>query len=183
MLSLFAVTWLATRFGFASKQARGTAERGDGRSASQVFANIGVAAACALLYGLSRQPSILLAMIAALAEPAADTVSSECGQAFREKAVLITTFEEVQAGTNGGVTLAGTLAGIVAAALISMVGVRFELLMAKQWWIPTAAGVFGMVADSYLGALVERRGWLGNDSVNLLGTVVAVVTAIGLARL
>jgi len=183
LLSLFVVTWLATRFGLASKQIRGTAERGDGRSASQVFANIGVAAICALLYAVHRHPQLLLALSAALAEPAADTVSSECGQAFSEKAILITTFEEVQAGTNGGITLAGTLSGVIAAVLISLVGVRFELLAAGQWWIPTAAGVVGMVADSYLGALVERRGWLGNDSVNFLGTLVAAFVAVSLGRL
>jgi uncharacterized protein (TIGR00297 family) len=183
LLSLFAVTWLATRLGLASKQVRGTAESGDGRSASQVFANVGIAATCALLYAVNRHPQFLLALSAALAEPAADTVSSECGQAFSEKAVLITTFEEVPAGTNGGVTLAGTLAGVIAAILISLVGVRFELLAARQWWMPTAAGVVGMVADSYLGALVERRGWLGNDAVNFIGTFVAAIAAAGLGRL
>jgi uncharacterized protein (TIGR00297 family) len=183
LLSLFVVTWLATRFGLASKQVRGTAERGDGRSASQVFANIGVAAICALLYAVYRHPQFLLALSAALAEPAADTVSSECGQAFSEKAILITTFEEVQGGTNGGITLAGTLSGLIAAVLISLVGVRFELLAARQWWIPTVAGLVGMIADSYLGALVERRGWLGNDSVNFLGTLVAAFVAVSLGRL
>jgi uncharacterized membrane protein len=39
------------------------------------------------------------------------------------------------------------------------------------------------VADSFLGALVERRGWLRNDVVNFLGTATAVWTALALARL
>jgi uncharacterized membrane protein len=31
-----------------------------------------------------------------------------------------------------------------------------------------------MVADSILGACLERRGWLNNDATNFLGTSVAV---------
>jgi uncharacterized protein (TIGR00297 family) len=183
LLSLFAVTWLATRFGLSSKQFRGTAERGEGRAASQVFANVGVAAVCALLYATIHQPRVVLALLAALAEPAADTVSSECGQAFSERAVLITTFEPVPAGTNGGVTVSGTLCGVAAAFLISLVGARVGLAGARQWWIPATGGILGMVTDSYMGALVERRGGLGNDAVNFVGTLVAAAAAVGFARL
>ena len=60
-------------------------------------------------------------MAGALAEAAADTVSSECGQAFSDRARLITTFEEVAAGTDGGVSLVGTLTGACAALLVSAV--------------------------------------------------------------
>jgi uncharacterized membrane protein len=38
-----------------------------------------------------------------------------------------------------------------------------------------------MLADSYLGALFERRQKLSNDIVNLLSTAVAAVIAIILA--
>jgi uncharacterized membrane protein len=39
-----------------------------------------------------------------------------------------------------------------------------------------------MVADSYLGALLERRGRIGNDTVNFLGTALALLAALGLGR-
>lgn len=183
LLSVFAVTWAATRLGLPSKQRLGTAERGEGRTASQVLANIGVAATCALLCAVLREPRMLLAMAAALAEATADTVSSECGQAFSNTARLITTFEHVPAGTDGGITVAGTLAGAVSALLVSLVCVLVGLLSARWFWLPTAAGVLGMLADSYLGAWLERRGRLGNDAVNFISTTFAAVLAAASVRL
>jgi uncharacterized protein (TIGR00297 family) len=120
---------------------------------------------------------------AALTVAAAATVSSECGQALRREARLITTFERVPAGTDGGVTLGGTAAGAVAAGLVSLVGAWAALLPMRWMWIAVAAGVFGMVVDSFLGALFERRGWIGNDSVNFISTVVAAVGAAAAAGL
>jgi len=183
LLAVFAVTWLATRFGRLRKQGLGVAERKEGRSASQVLANTGMATACALCYSGLQAPLMLLGMAAALAVAAADTVSSECGQALSREARLITTLESVPAGTDGGVTLAGTAAGAVAAGLVSLVGVWAGLFPARWMWIAVTAGLFGMLVDSFLGALFERRGWIGNDSVNFISTVVAAVGAAAVAGL
>src|SRR5512133_2121440 len=48
LLAVFAVTWVATRFGRARKSRLGIAESKEGRTASQVLANTGMAAACAV---------------------------------------------------------------------------------------------------------------------------------------
>ena len=105
LVSVFVLTWIATRFGYSRKQSLGTAERGDGRNALQVLANLGVAGASAAFYrAFHGNPMFLLAMSAALSEAAADTVSSELGQACTTRACLITTFQEVPAGTDGGVS-------------------------------------------------------------------------------
>jgi uncharacterized protein (TIGR00297 family) len=183
LLAVFGVTWIATRFGRLRKQGLGVAERREGRSASQVLANTGMAAASALCYSGLHAPLMLLGMAAALAVAAADTVSSECGQALSREARLITTLERVPAGTDGGVTLGGTAAGAVAAGLVSLVGMWAGLLSGTWVWIAIAAGFFGTVLDSLLGALFERRGWIGNDSVNFISTVVAAVGAAALAGL
>lgn len=181
LLTVFAVTWAATRFGQRRKQIMGIAESKEGRSASQVLANTGMAAACAVCYSALHAPLMLLGMAAALAVAAADTVSSECGQALSREARLITTFERVPAGTDGGITLAGTTAGAVASGVVSLVGMWAGLLSMPWLWIAAGAGAFGMVVDSFLGALFERRGWIGNDSVNFISTVVAAVAAAAVA--
>jgi len=178
LLSVFALTWLATRIGLAGKQRMGTAERREGRAASQVLANLGIAALCAVLSAVLRQPRLLLAMAASLSEAAADTVSSECGQAFTGQARLITNFQIVPAGTDGGITVIGTLAGAFSALLVSLVCALAGLVSTREMLITTFAGILGMVSDSFLGAWFERRGWLGNDAVNFLSTAVAALAGI-----
>jgi uncharacterized protein (TIGR00297 family) len=136
-----------------------------------------------MLYAALGAPVLLLAMVAALAEAAADTVSSECGQALSGNARLITTFERVPAGTDGGITFGGTLSGGLAATLVSAVSVFAGILPSRLLWIAMLAGVLGMLIDSLLGALCERRGWLGNDTVNFTSTAFAAVIATAFAHL
>ena len=180
LVLVFAITWLATRLGYRRKLTLGTAEKEAGRTAPQVLANLAVAGGCAAGYGLFvRKDALLLAMAAALCEAVADTVSSELGQVASDTARLITNWQEVAAGTDGGVTWAGTLAGAVASGLIAAACLAAGLIPARGVAIAAAAGTAGMLADSYMGALLERRGLLNNDAVNFLGTV----TAAGLALL
>lgn len=177
LVSVFVLTWISTRFGYRRKQKLGTAEKLDGRTALQVLANLAVAAGCAGLSAVTGKTVFLLAVSAALAEAAADTVSSELGQARSAKARLITTWEEVAAGTDGGVTWTGTLVGIAAAALVSLVSALTGLVPLKWLGFSIFAAVVGMIADSFLGALLERRRVLNNDAVNFLSTLVAAATA------
>ncbi|MGA8489294.1 MAG: DUF92 domain-containing protein [Terriglobales bacterium] len=182
LVSVFALTWISTRFGYRRKEKLGTAEKRDGRTAWQVLANLTVASTCAGLSAFGSQRAVfLLAVSAALSEAAADTVSSELGQARSAKARLITTWKDVAAGTDGGVTWAGTLAGIATAALVSWVCVLTRLVPFRWFGISITAAVIGMIADSYLGALLERRNLLNNDAVNFLGTLVAAGAAFLLA--
>ena len=177
LVSLFVLTWVSTRFGYRRKQKLGTAEKQDGRTALQVLANLSVAAGCAAVWSVEAKSVALLALSGALAEAAADTVSSELGQARSTKARLITTWEEVAAGTDGGVSWIGTLAGIAAAGVVSFVCVLAGLVPLRWLGISTIAAVTGMIADSFLGALLERRKVLNNDAVNFLGTLVAACVA------
>jgi uncharacterized protein (TIGR00297 family) len=181
LVSVFALTWISTRFGYRRKEKLGTAEKRDGRTALQVLANLSVAASCAGLSALTGKAAFLLALSAALSEAAADTVSSELGQARSAKARLITTWEQVAAGTDGGVSWAGTLAGISAAALVSGVCLLTRMMPLRWLGISIVAAVAGTIADSYLGALLERRKLLSNDAVNFLGTLVAAIAAFLLA--
>lgn len=181
LVAVFAVTWVATRLGYARKLKLGTAEKREGRSASQVLANLGVAGASSLLYAVTGNAAFLAGLVAALSEAAADTVSSECGQISGSQARLITTWRAVPAGTDGGVSLAGTFAGVAAAALVALLCWWAGLLPAMAAKFATGAGCLGMVADSYLGATLERRGWLRNNAVNLLSTLIAAIIAVALS--
>ncbi|MGH9529159.1 MAG: DUF92 domain-containing protein [Terriglobales bacterium] len=177
LMAVFVMAWLSTKIGYPKKLKFGTAEKIGGSNALQVFANLGVAAFCAGIYAFTISPILLLAIAASLAEAAADTVSSEVGQLSTEKVHLITSWAEVPAGTDGGVTALGTVSGLAAALAVSAVCVAGRMVPLKRIGIPIIAALCGTVADSFLGALFERKKLMNNDLVNFLGTLIAALIA------
>ena len=191
VLAVFVLADIATRLGREQKLRLGTAELRQGRNAAQVAANLGVAAmasdglAQSWLAGNSwfshSAPGLLLAAgLAALAEAAADTVSSEVGQILGGWPRMITTLRKVEAGTDGAISLIGSLAGVASAVIVAAVGSWAMAGGAVMFWISCTGGVFGLFFDSLLGATLERRGWLNNDAVNYLSTASAVLFALGM---
>src|SRR5271163_849774 len=185
-LALFVLAFAATRFRRGTKEESGLAESRRGRGASQVAANMGVAALTALALPPFAMPGrfsrggatlagtiLLVAVVAALAEAAADTVSSEIGQAIGGMPTLITSLKRVPTGTDGAVTLTGTVAGSIAAAILVLSAMPTLQLEPGQAVIAWIAAICGLFADSLIGATLECRGWLNNDIVNFLSTGVA----------
>jgi uncharacterized protein (TIGR00297 family) len=196
---LFALTFLSTRAGKQRKVKAGLAEAKKGRSASQVIANLGFSALCvtpwmATVIGWSTSstseiPALALdwtlkvMCLAALAEATADTVSSEIGQAFGGAPVMLLGWRRVEPGTDGAVTMLGTVAGVIAGCLVAAAGMGAMHLGAREALVAAGAGSLGLFFDSLLGATVERRGWLGNDLVNFSSTLFTGAAAVVLYRL
>jgi uncharacterized protein (TIGR00297 family) len=196
LLALLLLTSVVTRLGRARKEQLGTAEHRRGRKSSQVAANLGIATllACQVAQSWQRDlgwlhlvrlppTSVYIASLAALCESAADTVSSELGQVLSGSPRMITSFRVAPAGTDGAISLGGSLAGIVAAGLVA-IAATFALhadatFLALSW----SGGVFGLIFDSLLGASIERRGWINNDAVNFLSTLSAFAFALLLLAL
>jgi uncharacterized protein (TIGR00297 family) len=180
LVTVFLLTVISTRWGRRRKERLGVAERRRGRNASQIVANLGVAMLCALpvIWFPDLSELLLVGAMAALAEAAADTVSSELGQATSRGAYMITDFREAPIGTNGAISVEGTLAGCVAACIVSWVSASSGLV---DWhWTPVIAlaAISGMFLDSVVGATWENAGKMGNDSVNFVSTVFAADVAL-----
>jgi uncharacterized protein (TIGR00297 family) len=191
VLLVLVLASLATLAGRKRKEALGTAEDRRGRAASQVAANLGIAAIVSetlvqnwltkqAWLPISRQsPEMVFAVgLAALSEAAADTVSSELGQVLSGQPRMITTLRRVHPGTDGAISVGGTVAGILAAGIVAGAGTK---ALGGGWPMLTVSwsgGVFGLFFDSVLGATFEQRGWLNNDGVNFLSTASAAVFAI-----
>lgn len=187
LVIMLACSFLATRLSRTRKLTLGLAEDPQGRNAAQVIANLGLAGALAPLALLVSKvaPSILTAapvlgtiLLAAIAEAAADTVSSEVGSIFGGQPFLITTLRRVAPGTDGAVSLVGTLAGTLAAVLVVASGIWALQMSSAQAALALFGALAGLIFDSFLGATAERRGWLGNDLVNFCSTVFAALAAL-----
>jgi uncharacterized protein (TIGR00297 family) len=183
LLALFVLTFSATKFGRARKEQLGVAEEKTGRNAAQVAANLGVAglaAATALSHPLPGQFYAVM-VTAALAEATSDTLASELGEILGGTPFLLTTLRRVAPGSDGAVSLAGTVAGVSGAALVVLVAF-FSLRLSPGPALCAGLGaIAGLFFDSLLGATAERWGWLNNDAVNSLSTLAA--SGIALAAL
>ncbi|MDR1954503.1 MAG: DUF92 domain-containing protein [Candidatus Methanoplasma sp.] len=119
--------------------------------------------------------ALTVAFITTLTVAAADTVASEIG--IRDKRVwLITTFERVKRGTNGGVSVLGTASSAAAAVFTGVVG---WLLIFKGLDIlvvvPIVFGIMGNLLDSVLGATLERKGKITKYANNCLSALSGAV--------
>ena len=186
LLTFFIIGTLATKLGFARKAREGLAqERGGRRGAAHAFANVGVAAICAIACwrGLGLVP--LFMGIAALATAAADTTASEVGQLFGRRAFLPLSFRRVDRGTEGAISIEGTLAGIIAGCIVAIVGTAMTAHHFHPGFIPsvsinrshvivvlTACAFFGSYGESILGSWNRRHGSpIANGTLNFANTM------------
>jgi uncharacterized protein (TIGR00297 family) len=187
MAGFFLVGSTVTKLGYARKLSLGIAqEKGGARGWRNAFANGGIPALLALFGLLSEGAShtaYLVAYAAAVATAAADTCSSEIGKAYGKRTFLITTLRPVPAGTEGAVSVEGTLGGLFGAAFIGSLGVLTGLFAAEGALIVTLAGFLGALAESVIGTVAEKRGWLDNHALNALNTAIGAAFATGISLL
>jgi uncharacterized protein (TIGR00297 family) len=175
MTAFFILGSVATSWQRHKKQAFVSAkENRTGRSALQVFANAGVSAIAGfVMIGYPELSNLVLpVMAAAFASATADTLSSELGMLYGRQFFNIITLTADRCGMDGVVSLEGTLIGVVGSCVIAVVyALGFGWNM--NFIFIVLGGTVGNLTDSLLGALLERKGWIGNNMVNFLNTLTA----------
>lgn len=208
LLTFFISSSLLSRIGGARKEAVATAfEKGGKRDYAQVLANGSIAAIFSIFLAITEGKFWLVGILGAFAAVTADTWSTELGVLAHRRPRLITTWKPVESGTSGGITLEGSLAGLLGAALIGIVAGVWNQ-DPRIFAAAALGGVLGASFDSLLGAsvqgmyfcpqcekLTERhpthlcgettahmRGWpwLTNDLVNFLASFFGALASIGL---
>ncbi|XP_043349269.1 transmembrane protein 19 isoform X2 [Dermochelys coriacea] len=171
--------------GFKKKSLDHSGALGGGqRNWVQVFCNGGVPTELALLYMIENGPGeipidfskqytaswMCLSLLGALACSAGDTWASEIGSVWsKSEPRLITTWEKVPVGTNGGVTLVGLISSLIGGMLVGVAYFITQLVFvsdldisAPQWPLVVfgaMAGLLGSIIDSYLGATMQYTGF------------------------
>ncbi|OKH19186.1 TIGR00297 family protein [[Limnothrix rosea] IAM M-220] len=177
-----------TKIGKDIKEAAGIAEgRGGLRGPENVWGSALIGTLCALgtlLVPDFWQGLLVLGYVASFSTKLSDTAASEVGKAYGKRTFLITTFRPVPRGTEGAVSLEGTLAGMIASVAIAMVG--YAIGMINIWgilWCAIAAFVATNL-ESVIGATIQEKfDLLTNEVVNIINTLIGAVVAILLAWL
>jgi uncharacterized protein (TIGR00297 family) len=187
-----------TKIGLKQKEAEGIAEkRGGMRGPENVWGSALTGTLCAIAFAIATGSTTpiantttligqlcLLGYTASFATKLSDTTASEVGKAYGRRTFLITTLKPVPRGTEGAVSLEGTLAGMVGSLAIA--GVAYGVGAIDLWgvlWCAIAAFV-ATNAESVIGATVQEQWeWLTNEVVNGINTAIGAIVAIGLGWL
>lgn len=179
----FLVGSAVTKVGLSQKQAAGIAEKRDGaRGPENVWGSALTGSVCALLTVVAPEtwlPSLTLAYVASFSTKLSDTTSSEIGKAYGKRTFLVTTFQPVLPGTEGAVSLEGTLAGLGAAFLVSILGWGLGLIGLNGVLLCVLAALIANYIESLIGAKwQEEYPWLTNEVVNGINTTVGALLAV-----
>lgn len=195
-LVYFAAGSAVTKVGFAEKEAAGIAEeRGGVRGPGNVWGSALTAAICALLVWLTGLTNavwgglsaaqltqlLILGFVASLSTKLSDTSATEIGKAYGRRTFLITTLQPVPRGTEGAVSLEGTLAGVVGSLILAVAawGIGFIPLLGIA--ICAIAAFVATTLESLIGATIEDKlPGLTHDVVNIINTLIGAVVAIAL---
>jgi uncharacterized protein (TIGR00297 family) len=176
-----------TRIGIEQKEAQGIAEKRSGmRGPENVWGSALTGAICALVAVFVDAPLrelFLLGYVASFSTKLSDTTASEVGKAYGKRTFLITTLQPVPRGTEGAISLEGTLAGVVASILIALVGWSVGMIdLLGVVWCAIAALIATNV-ESLIGATLQTKfDWLSNEVVNIINTLIGAIVAIIIAK-
>ncbi|TAD80418.1 MAG: DUF92 domain-containing protein [Oscillatoriales cyanobacterium] len=204
----FLVGSAVTRVGLARKEAAGIAEKRSGaRGPENVWGSAIGGALCALVIGLlvARTPGSAIngeinsaiaptiqrwieilgwAYAASFCAKLSDTCASEIGKAYGRRTFSIVSFQAVPPGTEGAVSLEGTLAGLIAAIAQGVVAWAVGLISPLGLVVCAITATIATTVESIVGATwQEQQAWLTNEVVNGLQTVLAALLTIGIGWL
>ncbi|KAK9077441.1 hypothetical protein SSX86_005778 [Deinandra increscens subsp. villosa] len=183
----FVIGTAVTKVKMAQKEAQGVAEKRKGRRGpGSVIGSSAAGCVCALLsiYGVGGKTFYRLCelgFVASFCTKLSDTVSSEIGKAYGKTTYLVTTFKVVPRGTEGAVSLEGTIAGVVASILLASVGCLLGEITMAEAVICVLASQIANVGESVIGAVLQDKEgfkWLNNDAVNVINISIGCILAI-----
>ncbi len=178
LATFFVAGTAVSGLGWKKKKAFHLEQENNGkRTHLNAMANGGVAAICgALAWWLPEMRTVFMVMVlSSLAVATSDTFSSELGNLYGRRHIDILTFDRGKRGADGVVSPEGTIFGLCGSLLIALVYTLYY--PGIGFFVVLAAGIIGNLLDSFLGATLQRKGWLNNHHVNFLSTLFGAILA------
>ena len=179
---------LVTKIKMKEKERLGIAEkRGGARGPENVWGSAAAAMTCAMMTYIFPVYSSLykVGYVASLATKLSDTFASEIGKAYGKNTYLITTLKMVPKGTEGAISIEGTLAGVLGSVIMAAVGIPLGFITTMKGFLACIIAAFvATTAESFIGAVYQDKyPWLSNELVNLINTLIGAVTAVAIMAL
>jgi uncharacterized protein (TIGR00297 family) len=175
------MAFIATKWKLKEKMELGLQEGKKGERSVLNLLGVGtIPVVIAIVFFLRPSDLLTVAFLSSIAVSTSDTIASETG-IWAKKTYMITTFKQVEPGPNGAVSLYGFGTAFIGTLAFALLGWFFifntEPISVPdiRFLIVVAAGMFGNVMDSVLGATLENPGYIGkytnNASTALMGAV------------
>ena len=173
---------LVTKIGYKFKKQKGIAEKRGGRRGPE---NVWGSAATGLFFAIMIKLNFAnvlfykIGFAASFAAKLADTFGSEIGKRFGRNTYLITSLREVNRGTEGAVSLEGTLASAIGSIFMSSIMFFLSIITTKnQFVIVSISGFLATISESIIGAIFQEKYKLSNELVNSIQTSISSMIAI-----
>jgi len=174
---------LVTKIGYKFKKERGIEEkRGGKRGPENVWGSAATGCSLALLSCL--WPNFLnlfmVGFASSFSAKLSDTFSSEIGKRFGKRTFLITTLKPVSPGTEGAVSIEGSMAGLLGSFIMTVFMLNLSIFSGLSVaFIVFLSGYVATFLESFIGAVVQNKiDWMTNELVNSIQTSIAAIISI-----
>ena len=172
---------LVTKIGFKFKKEQGIAEkRGGRRGPENVWGSAATGLFLAIMtkYNAANVEIFKVGFAASFAAKLADTFGSEIGKRFGKDTYLITSLKKVERGTEGGISIEGTLASVLGSIFMAFIMLFLSIISINHFIVVIVSGFLATLSESIIGAKFQNKYKLSNELVNTIQTSIASVFAI-----
>ena len=174
---------LVTKIGYKNKASRGIAEeRGGQRGPENVWGSAATGCSLALLscFWPDYSTLFMVGFASSFTAKLSDTFSSEIGKRFGKRTFLITTLKAVEPGTEGAISIEGTVAGLLGSLIMTVVMIKLSVISGLSIAvIVLLSGFLATIVESFIGAVLQNKiNWMTNELVNSIQTSLAAFISI-----
>ena len=171
-----------TKIGYVYKSKRGISEKRGGRRGPENLwgsAATGLFFAILIKLNLGNIDLLRVAFASSFSAKLGDTFGSEIGKRYGKNTYLITSFNKVEKGTEGAISLEGTLASLLGSVIMAFVIFKLGIVSSNlQFLVVSISGFMATIIESIIGATVQEKYKLTNELVNAIQTSIGSVIAI-----